>query len=105
MLYFRVSTDGNKRRGASKERTDVSVPRRNERRYRLLCFLTAGLFITVSLILFSYLSGDFKLGLMITSFLTVLLVMPILASASLEDREVFIDPEESPLFTTCLNPA
>lgn len=56
--------------------------------------LMAGMFTTISLLFFSLLSGNFMFGLLITSFLAVMLVMPILASTRTESREAYIDHEE-----------
>lgn len=63
-------------------------------RFRRMRLLMAGMFTTVSLLFFSLLSGNFMFGLLITSFLAVMLVMPILASTRTESREAYIDHEE-----------
>lgn len=63
-------------------------------RFIRMRFFMAGTFITVSLLLFSFLSGSFLFGILITSFLAVMLVMPILASTRIESRQAYIDNED-----------
>lgn len=77
--------------------TEHHRPLNNLKRYRRMRFLMAGLFIVVSLLFFSFLSGDFVFGLLITSFLAVMLVMPILAGSRPEGRGFYIDHEDSSL--------
>lgn len=68
----------------------------NLKRYRLMLFLKTGLCIIASLVFFTFLSGDLKLAFLITSFLAVMLVIPVLAGAGPESPERSPD-EESPL--------
>lgn len=63
-------------------------------RYRRMRLLMAGIFIIVSLLSFSLLSGNLMFGLLITSFMAVMLVMPILASTRIDGRKFYIDQED-----------
>lgn len=77
--------------------TEHHRPLKNLTRYGRMRFLMAGLFIIVSLLFFSLLSGKLVFGLLITSFLAVMLVMPILAGSRPEGRGFYVDHEDSPL--------